>query len=129
LTLISEIDILMLRSSEGSAMGIQCPKCQHENPDDTLYCGKCGTLLPSVRGTDPTDVGPDPRSGRPIEDNSDLTKTIEAPKEELTTGSTFAERYQIIEELGKGGQNNGINNMNDTVPCLYICGDNISFSS
>jgi serine/threonine protein kinase/Tfp pilus assembly protein PilF len=28
---------------------------------------------------------------------------MEAPKEELTTGSTFADRYQIIEELGKGG--------------------------
>jgi serine/threonine protein kinase/predicted Zn-dependent protease len=32
-----------------------------------------------------------------------VTKTIEAPKEELTTGSTFASRYQIIEELGRGG--------------------------
>ena len=31
------------------------------------------------------------------------TQTIEAPREELTTGSTFAGRYQIIEELGKGG--------------------------
>jgi len=84
-------------------MGIQCPKCQHENPDDTLYCGKCGTLLRSVRGTDPTDAGPDPRSGRPSGDIPDLTETLETPKEELTTGSTFAERYQIIEELGKGG--------------------------
>jgi len=28
---------------------------------------------------------------------------METPKEELTTGSTFAGRYQIIEELGKGG--------------------------
>jgi len=28
---------------------------------------------------------------------------METPKEELTTGSTFANRYQIIEELGKGG--------------------------
>jgi len=32
-----------------------------------------------------------------------VTETLETPKEELTTGSTFAERYQIIEELGKGG--------------------------
>ncbi|MFC2142465.1 protein kinase, partial [Acidobacteriota bacterium] len=31
------------------------------------------------------------------------TQTIETPREELTTGSTFAGRYQIIEELGKGG--------------------------
>jgi serine/threonine protein kinase/Tfp pilus assembly protein PilF len=31
------------------------------------------------------------------------TQTLEVPKEELTTGSTFAGRYQIIEEIGKGG--------------------------
>jgi serine/threonine protein kinase len=84
-------------------MTIQCPKCQHENPDDTLFCGKCGTQLRSVRGTDPTDAGPDPRSGRPSGDIPDLTETLESPKEDLTTGSIFAGRYQIIEELGKGG--------------------------
>jgi serine/threonine protein kinase/Tfp pilus assembly protein PilF len=64
---------------------MKCNQCQHENPDDTLYCGKCGTRLLS-----PGEVGAP-------------TKTIETPKEELTTGSTFADRYQIIEELGKGG--------------------------
>jgi len=31
------------------------------------------------------------------------TETLETPKGELTTGSTFAGRSQIIEELGKGG--------------------------
>jgi serine/threonine protein kinase/Tfp pilus assembly protein PilF len=31
------------------------------------------------------------------------TQTLETPKQDLTTGSTFAGRYQIIEELGKGG--------------------------
>ncbi|MCX6578515.1 MAG: protein kinase, partial [Candidatus Aminicenantes bacterium] len=31
------------------------------------------------------------------------TETIIAPKKELTTGATFAGRYQVIEELGKGG--------------------------
>jgi serine/threonine protein kinase/tetratricopeptide (TPR) repeat protein len=31
------------------------------------------------------------------------TKTIEAPREELTTGTLFASRYQIVEELGGGG--------------------------
>jgi serine/threonine-protein kinase len=65
-------------------MAIKCPKCQHENPDDTIYCGKCTTPLKP-----PEDLG--------------VTETIEAPKEELTTGSTFAGRYQIIEELGRGG--------------------------
>jgi serine/threonine-protein kinase len=32
-----------------------------------------------------------------------LTQTLQSPIKELTTGSTFAGRYQIIEELGKGG--------------------------
>ena len=65
-------------------MTVRCPKCQHENPDDTLFCGKCGTQFPS-----PEEVK--------------VTQTIETPREELSTGSTFAGRYQIIEELGKGG--------------------------
>jgi serine/threonine protein kinase/Tfp pilus assembly protein PilF len=67
-------------------MGIECPKCHFDNPDDTVYCGKCATPLPSSKKI--------PASP---------TKTLEAPTEELTTGSTFAGRYQIIEELGKGG--------------------------
>jgi serine/threonine protein kinase/Tfp pilus assembly protein PilF len=33
----------------------------------------------------------------------EVTKTLQAPIQKLTTGSTFANRYQIIEELGKGG--------------------------
>jgi hypothetical protein len=57
-----------------------CPKCRFENPDNTAFCGKCGTRFD-------TEVDP--------------TKTLVTPIEELTTGSTFAGRYQIIEELGK----------------------------
>jgi len=33
----------------------------------------------------------------------EFTETMQTPIKELTTGSTFAGRYQIIEELGKGG--------------------------
>ncbi len=65
-------------------MAIKCPKCNADNPDTKQFCGDCGTQLPSL-------------------EDVEVTETIEAPKEELTTGSTFAGRYQIIEELGKGG--------------------------
>jgi len=65
-------------------MGIMCPKCQHDNPETATFCADCGTSIISSK-------------------NIDVTETIEVPKEELTTGSTFANKYQIIEELGKGG--------------------------
>jgi serine/threonine protein kinase/Tfp pilus assembly protein PilF len=65
-------------------MGIKCPKCQTDNPDTQKFCGECATPLPSSK-------------------EIPVTETLETPKEELTTGSTFAGRYQIIEELGKGG--------------------------
>ena len=67
-------------------MGIKCPKCLFNNPDDTLYCGNCAAPL------HPSEKMP-----------SSLTKTLETPKEELTRGTTFAGRYELIEELGKGG--------------------------
>ena len=65
-------------------MPYKCPKCNTDNPDTLKFCGECGTLLPSL-----SDVA--------------VTETMETPKEELSTGSTFAGRYKIIEELGKGG--------------------------
>jgi serine/threonine protein kinase len=65
-------------------VGIICPECQHENPHDTIFCGKCGTRFP-------------------FPEKSDVTVTLETPKEELTSGFIFAGRYQIIEELGRGG--------------------------
>jgi serine/threonine protein kinase/tetratricopeptide (TPR) repeat protein len=64
----------------------KCPKCHSENPDTLKFCGECGTQLPP-----PKDVRPQ------------VTETLQTPIKELTTGSTFAGRYQIIEELGKGG--------------------------
>jgi serine/threonine protein kinase/cytochrome c-type biogenesis protein CcmH/NrfG len=67
-------------------LAIKCPKCQFENPADTRFCGNCAAPLPFSG-----DISVSP------------TETLQAPSRELTTGSTFAGRYQIIEELGKGG--------------------------
>jgi serine/threonine protein kinase/Flp pilus assembly protein TadD len=66
-------------------MGVICSNCGTDNTQDSEFCKKCGTQI-----TVSEDI--------PVQ-----TKTIEAPKEELTTGSTFAGRYQIVEELGRGG--------------------------
>jgi len=83
LTIFSLLDIL-LPSREKETRGIKCPKCHFEDPDDILYCGKCSTPL------------------KPLEEISP-TKTLETPAKGLTKGTTFASRYEVIEELGKGG--------------------------
>jgi len=67
-------------------MGIKCPKCHFDNSDDTVYCGKCATPLPSLEKI--------PAS---------QTRTLHAPISELTRGTIFADRYEFMEELGKGG--------------------------
>jgi serine/threonine protein kinase/tetratricopeptide (TPR) repeat protein len=65
---------------------MKCPKCHLDNPDDSKFCKECGTNITAAEEAQPS-----------------ITKTMETPREELTTGSTFAGRYKIIEELGKGG--------------------------
>jgi serine/threonine protein kinase/Tfp pilus assembly protein PilF len=68
-------------------MAVKCPKCQTENPETVKFCGECGTQLIPLS----SDVRPE------------VTETLQTAIQELTTGSIFAGRYQIIEELGKGG--------------------------
>jgi hypothetical protein len=65
-------------------MGIKCPKCNTDNPDTQKFCGECAAPL------------------QPFKDTG-FTKTSETPIEGLIRGTTFAGRYEIIEELGKGG--------------------------
>jgi serine/threonine protein kinase/Tfp pilus assembly protein PilF len=65
-------------------MARKCPHCDSENTDTAHFCSNCAAPLPDVEG----DVH---------------TKTLERPVEELIRGSVFAGRYEIIEELGKGG--------------------------
>ena len=65
---------------------MKCSRCHFNNPEDSHFCSKCGTqIYPSEKIS------------------SHRTETIQAPIKELTIGGTFADRFQVIEELGKGG--------------------------
>jgi serine/threonine protein kinase/Tfp pilus assembly protein PilF len=65
---------------------MKCPNCDTANPEDSKYCKECAAKLIS-------------------EENSSAlhTKTFQKPAKDLVEGTMFAERYRIIEELGRGG--------------------------
>jgi serine/threonine protein kinase/cytochrome c-type biogenesis protein CcmH/NrfG len=66
-------------------VAIKCPKCHSENPETKQFCADCGTQL------------------IPLEEIPSRTETLETSVRELNRGTTFAGRYEIIEELGRGG--------------------------
>ena len=65
---------------------VSCPLCHSDNPADTFFCGKCGTKL-GLEGT--------PQYSK--------TMTMMAAAPLLERGKLFAGRYEVIEELGRGG--------------------------
>ena len=65
---------------------MKCPNCKATNPDTVKFCGECGTNITHLEDALPS-----------------FTRTLETPVEALTRGHRFAERYEIIEELGTGG--------------------------
>jgi eukaryotic-like serine/threonine-protein kinase len=66
---------------------MRCPKCQSENTPEARFCSHCAAPLSL----------PDSPPALP-------TETLAIPTvRELAPGATFARRYQVIEELGRGG--------------------------
>jgi serine/threonine protein kinase len=63
-------------------MGNICPKCNTDNPSDSKFCKECASPLKSPEGIS-------------------VTKTILSPP--IASGKTFAGRYKIIKEIGRGG--------------------------
>ena len=64
---------------------MHCSRCGFDNPPGARFCGQCSFPLRSEDGP------------------AASTETRISPIRELATGTTFARRYQVIEELGKGG--------------------------
>ncbi|MGZ5515666.1 MAG: protein kinase domain-containing protein, partial [Candidatus Aminicenantales bacterium] len=65
---------------------MKCPRCLNDNPEGTRFCGRCGRELPGSGETLPTG-----------------TATFQTPSKGLERGTTFARRFEIIEEIGQGG--------------------------
>jgi serine/threonine protein kinase/dienelactone hydrolase len=66
---------------------MKCPQCDKELGEDSRFCSHCGTQVGAVE-----------------EGESFVqTKTIQTTIKEVAPGSLFAEKYRIIEEIGRGG--------------------------
>jgi serine/threonine protein kinase len=65
---------------------MRCSQCQFENPADTSFCGKCGSRLKFA-----------PDLSIPY------TLTIQSRSIGFAKGTLIAGKYQILEELGRGG--------------------------
>lgn len=67
-------------------MGNKCPTCHFDNPENSKFCGDCGT---------PISVTND-RQEAP-------TQTLATPRENISPNSLWAGKYRILEETGHGG--------------------------
>ncbi|MGD9346146.1 MAG: protein kinase [Candidatus Aminicenantes bacterium] len=65
---------------------MKCPKCQFDNPENTRFCGNCASPL-SI----------------PDETLEAQTETLATPMPDIIRGTVLNERYEIVEEIGKGG--------------------------
>ncbi|MFX1538453.1 MAG: protein kinase, partial [Promethearchaeota archaeon] len=94
---------------------MKCPKCHHENPEDSRFCSKCATSLPSE------------------EYNPDIqTVTLPSKSDNLIAGTMFANRYKIIEELGTGGMGKVFKALDQEISekvALKVLKDEISYDN
>jgi len=67
---------------------IKCPSCSHDNPDDSRFCSGCGSSLVEAPTTPPT------ATTRGLGGSTSV---------DFLPGQHFGSRYQIVEEIGRGG--------------------------
>jgi len=65
---------------------VTCPKCRSNNADEARFCSRCSASFPS-----------------PGKNGEHPTLTIPPPRQAPVFEGLFAERYEIIKELGRGG--------------------------
>jgi serine/threonine protein kinase len=81
---------------------MKCPSCLAENLPDSRFCRKCATPFPeTIEAEVRSDTRPGERTPGPVA--MSMTRTLITPFEDLARGTLFADRYEVIEEIGRGG--------------------------
>ncbi len=95
---------------------MRCPRCAAKNSEDACYCSACGAVLPPAAdhpasadlpatAHSPLAAGSPPTADSPPAPPpaGDTEALPGPPGPELRAGLVFAGRYQVIEDLGRGG--------------------------
>ncbi|MBT3381514.1 MAG: SUMF1/EgtB/PvdO family nonheme iron enzyme [Lentisphaerae bacterium] len=98
-----------------------CPKCNREIPDDSKFCLECGSSISAISGEsgvegevslgDLRTMGTPGDAGRPIavpgvsigDVHTLVTPEGAAPGGLVPRGTPLSERYEVLEEIGRGG--------------------------
>src|SRR4030066_1132969 len=65
---------------------MKCPECHTDNPDTSRFCGICASPLGEAGGP-----------------GFSATRTLERSAQVVAPGTIVAEKYRILEEIGRGG--------------------------
>ncbi len=65
---------------------MKCPECHTDNPDTSRFCAICASPLGEVGGP-----------------GFSATRTLERSVQAVAPGTIVAEKYRILEEIGRGG--------------------------
>lgn len=79
----------------------RCPACHSEVPSENRFCGSCGSALPPSTAT-PTETRPQTDPGVTPQ-AATAGPAIADPQTRFLPGEMVAERYRIVELLGRGG--------------------------
>jgi len=77
---------MIFQAAKKGTRAMKCPRCQTDNTSDSKFCRACATPLPV------------PETAQILR-----TETLEIVPETSITGTIFAGRYKVVEELGRGG--------------------------
>jgi hypothetical protein len=89
---------------QGKLMAIKCSKCQFENPENTLFCGKCGIRFRLPEEAVVTETLEEPKGVHADESSDSKTSSWDSVMHgRFLPGTILADRYRIVGLLGKGG--------------------------
>jgi tetratricopeptide (TPR) repeat protein len=80
---------------------MECPVCAAKNPSEASHCGKCHTPLPGASPQETLNEGgvPEAWSAAATPRPAGIADAID----ELEIGTVLADRYEILQLLGRGG--------------------------